>query len=138
MVNNLTTDANGTCTITNVKKGSLTVTVSKEGYVDASKTINVTSDTTVNFTLEEEQPQITSRLVNFTVNDGTTAIGSATVVIDNDTENAKTTGGAGGCTATLTDGEHTIKVSKEGYVTKTETITVSEDNSSFTISLTSE
>lgn len=138
MVNNLTTDENGTCTITNIKKGSLTVTVSKEGYITVNKTINVTGNKTVNITLEKEQPQITTRSVSFTVNDGTDAISSASVVIDGDSEHPKTTGGAGGCTASLSDGEHTIIVSKEGFITKTQTITVSENNTKFTISLTSE
>lgn len=82
----------------------------------------------------EEETQ--TRSVSFTINDGTDAVSGASVVIDNDTENPKTTGGAGGCTATLTDGEHTVKVTKDGFTDKTETITVSEDDTSFTISLT--
>lgn len=84
----------------------------------------------------EESPETTERSVTFTINDGTDAIDGATVVIDSEVN--KTTGSAGGCSATLTDGEHTVEVSKEGYVTKTETITVSEENTSFTVSLTAE
>ena len=83
------------------------------------------------------QEETQSRNVSFTINDGTDAVSSATVVIDNDTDNSKTTGNAGGCTAELTDGEHTVKVTKDGFTDKTETITVSADNTSFTISLTS-
>lgn len=71
------------------------------------------------------------------MNDGTDPIQGASVVIDSDSDNAKTTGSAGGCSATLTDGEHSISVSKDGYTTKTETITVDSTHSSFTISLTS-
>lgn len=139
MVNNLTTNENGTCTITGVSKGSLTITVSKEGYVDATETINVTKNETINIVLEEETEEtpVTSRLVSFSVNDGAeptpNGIGDVTIVIDDGI--SKTTGGAGGCTQELTDGEHTIVISKEGYETKTETITVSEENDSFTISL---
>lgn len=60
----------------------------------------------------------------------------ASVVIDDIT---KTTGSQGGCTFNdITDGEHTVTVTKTGYVTKTETITVSEDNTTFTITVTSE
>ena len=86
----------------------------------------------------QEETQTTTRTVSFTINDGTDAVSGATVVIDNDTDNSKTTGGVGGCTATLTDGEHTVKVTKDGFTDKTETITVSESNTSFTISLTAE
>lgn len=84
----------------------------------------------------EVTPETIERTVNFSVNDGDAPIGSATIVIDSVIN--KTTGSAGGCSATLTDGEHTVEVSKEGYVTKTETITVSENSTSFTISLTTE
>ena len=73
------------------------------------------------------------RNISFTITDGTDAVGGATVTIDNDI--SKTTGSAGGCTASLTDGEHTVVVSKEGYTSTTETITVSEDNTSFTITI---
>ena len=48
-----------------------------------------------------------------------------------------TTGSAGGCSLTeIADGEQSVTVTAEGYTTKTETITVSENNTSFTISLT--
>ena len=64
------------------------------------------------------------------------AIQGAEVVIDGDTENKKTTGSSGGCSATLSDGEHEVVVSAEGFTTKTETITVDSTHASFTISLT--
>lgn len=85
----------------------------------------------------EEDVTPETRSVSFSVDDGTDAISGASIVIDDDSDNAKTTGSAGGCSATLTDGEHTIVVSKEGYTTKTETITVDSTHTSFTISLTS-
>lgn len=87
-------------------------------------------------TTEEDNEEPTTRTVSFTVDDGENAVGGASVVIDSDTDNAKTTGTAGGCTATLTDGEHTVTVSKEGYETATETVTVDSTHTSFTISLT--
>lgn len=80
-------------------------------------------------TVEEE----TTRNIRFTVNDGTDAISGATVTID---ETIKNTGSAGGCTFNLTDGEYTVVVSKDGYETVTDTITVNKDNTSFTITLT--
>ena len=73
--------------------------------------------------------------VGITVTDGTDPINGATVVIG---ETSKTTGSAGGCTFNgVTYGTHTVTVSKDGYTTKTESITVDADNSSFTISLVS-
>lgn len=76
------------------------------------------------------------RTVNITVNDGTDPIQSATVVIG---ETTKTTGSAGGCAFNdITDGDVSITVSKEGYTTKTESISVAYDSTTFTISLTVE
>ena len=78
----------------------------------------------------------TTRNISVNVTDGTNAVSGASVVIDDIT---KTTGSQGGCTFNdITDGEHTVTVTKTGYVTKTETITVSEDNTTFTITVTSE
>ena len=74
--------------------------------------------------------------ISFTINDGTDPIEGATVAIG---ENSGTTGSAGGCTLQdVADGEQTVTVTKTGYVTKEETITVSSENTSFTISLTAE
>ena len=84
----------------------------------------------------EVNPEITTRTINFIINDGTNAIDGATVTIGS---NSSTTGSAGGCTLNnISDGEQTVTVTKAGYVTKTETITVSSSNTSFTISLTEE
>lgn len=74
-----------------------------------------------------------TRSVSFTVNDGTDPLQGASVVIDEGT--AKTTGSSGGCTASLTDGNHSVKVTKDGYVDYTGTIIVDYENLSFTISL---
>ena len=77
----------------------------------------------------------TTRNISVNVTDGTNAVSDASVVIDDIT---RTTGSQGGCTFNdITDGEHTVTVTKTGYVTKTETITVSEDNTTFTITVTS-
>ena len=82
----------------------------------------------------EEVVEPTTRTISITVDDGTDAIQGATVVIG---EVSKTTGSAGGCSFTeMTDGEKSVTVTKEGYTDKTETITVSENYTSFTISLT--
>lgn len=75
-----------------------------------------------------------ARSVSFTVNDGTDAVSGATVLIDNST--SKTTGGAGGCTASLTDGTHTVAITKDGFEDYSGSITLSYEDTSFTISLT--
>ena len=74
-----------------------------------------------------------TRNINFVINDGTDGIQGATVTIG---ETSGTTGSAGGCTLnSITDGGHEVTVTADGYTTKTETITVSESNTTFTISL---
>lgn len=76
-----------------------------------------------------------TRNVSISVNNGTDPIQGATVKIG---EVTKTTGSAGGCSFNgVTDGEHQVIVSADGFTTKTENITVSSKNTSFTISLTS-
>lgn len=75
-----------------------------------------------------------TRTVSITINDGTDPLQSASVVIG---ETTKTTGSAGGCSFTLADGKYEATVTKEGYTTKTEEITVAYDEVSFTISLIS-
>ena len=71
MVNEGTTNEQGSYTIEDVAKGSLTITVNKEGFSSSSQTISVTSDTTVNFILEEEsiEEEPVTRTVDFTVQD---------------------------------------------------------------------
>ena len=77
-----------------------------------------------------------TRDIHFIINDGTDAIQGATVNIG---EITGTTGSAGGCTLhNISDGEHSVTISAEGYITKTETITVSESDTTFTITLQSE
>ena len=86
--------------------------------------------------LPDDEGNPETRNINFIINDGTSPIQSATVTIGNITG---TTGSQGGCTLqNVADGEHTVTVSGEGYITKNETITVSESNTSFTISLEAE
>lgn len=125
-----TTDESGNATFESISVGTYSLTAEKEGYLDKTVTVTVDGDVSVNIEMT------ITRNVNFTITDGTDGIASATVVIDETIE--KTTGVAGGCTASLTDGEHSITVTKEGYVTKTETITVSEEDTTFTITVTAE
>lgn len=74
-----------------------------------------------------------TRNISFTINDGTNPIEGASVKIGTET---KTTGSAGGCTfSNIEEGTVSVEVSKEGYTTKTESITIDETHTSFTISL---
>lgn len=83
---------------------------------------------------ESSEPETPLRNIHIDITDGTDGIEGATVVIG---ETSKTTGSAGGCNFTgLTDGEKSVTVTAEGYSEKTETITVSENDTTFTIALT--
>lgn len=126
-----TTDSDGVVIFEEIDNGTYNLTVSKSDYTTYTETISVSgADITVDVELTP------TRIINFTVDDGTDPIQGATVTIDGDTSNKKTTGSSGGCTATLADGEHEIVVSKDGYTTETETITTDSTHNSFTISLT--
>ena len=83
---------------------------------------------------EPEVVTPTTRDLSFTINDGTDPIEGATVAIGAKTG---TTGSAGGCTISgVEEGTGiSVEVSKEGYTTKTESITVDSTHTSFTISL---
>lgn len=81
----------------------------------------------------DEETTPTTQDISFTINDGTDPIQGATVKIGSET---KTTGSAGGCSFTaIEEGTVSVEVSKEGYTTKTESITVDNTHTSFTISL---
>lgn len=83
---------------------------------------------------EENTP--TTRDISFTINDGTNPIEGASVKIGSET---KTTGSVGGCTFTgVEEGTVSVEVSKTGYTTKTESITIDSTHTSFTISLVAE
>lgn len=83
---------------------------------------------------EEEAPQVTTRDLSITVDDGENAVSGVSVAIGDITG---TTGPAGGCTLKgVSDGEHTITATKEGYTEYSDTITVDSTHTSFTISLT--
>ena len=129
-----TTDSDGEVTYNDVANGEYTLTVSKSNYTTETKTVVVAGED------QEVNVELTpTRTISFTIQDSQDtpeAIEGATVTIDGDTAHKKTTGAAGGCTATLADGEHTIVIEAEGYTTKTETITTDSTHASFTVSLT--
>jgi hypothetical protein len=124
-----TTDSDGEATFEDVTGGSHTIKVEKSNYVTQTVDVTVDGDT------EVEIEMVATRSVSFTVNDGTDGIQGAEIIFDGDESSKKTTGSSGGCTATLSDGEHEIVVSAEGYETATETITVDSTHTTVTISL---
>ena len=74
--------------------------------------------------------------LSFTVNDGTNPVEGAIVTIG---EITGTTGSAGGCTlSNVPEGSQTVTVTCDGFTNYSDTINVSEENTSFTISLTAE
>lgn len=82
----------------------------------------------------EEIPETVN--IHVTVNDGTDPVEGATVTID---EISSITGSAGGCNLqNVPTGIQTIEVTKEGYVEYSDSITVSDGNNEFTITLTEE
>lgn len=134
-----TTGSDGGCTLKDIEDGSQSVEVSANGYVTKTETITVDSThTSFTITLEgdsSETPTAT-RDLSFTINNGTAPIEGATVTIGSKTG---TTGSAGGCTLTgVEEGTQSVEVSATGYTTKTESITVDETHTSFTISLVAE
>lgn len=88
----------------------------------------------VDASIEDNVQQTVTRNISFTVKDRIDeAVNGATVTIGSITG---TTGSAGGCTLhDVEDGTQSVTVTKEGYVSKTESISVSSESTSFTIVL---
>lgn len=119
-----TTGDDGKVSFEDVPLTETSISVTKTGFADYTGTI---SSGTVNITMTAV------RNISFTIDDGTDPIEGASVVIG---EITKTTGSVGGCSFNnITDGEHEVSVSAEGYSTSTSTITVDSTHNSFTVSL---
>ena len=93
MVNELFTNEEGTCTITDVEKGELTITVTKTGYSTDTKTVNVEEDTTLEFTINK-----LTRTVSFTIKDtdDQAVTGAYITLTSTDDETVTFTNGNGG------------------------------------------
>lgn len=109
--------------------------VDEDVETDGSEAVQLYSDagTTGTGVYVKVYESAQARSVSFTVNDGTDPVSGATVLIDGAI--TKTTGGAGGCTASLIDGDHSVVVTKDGFDDYSDSITVSYEDTSFTISL---
>ena len=125
-----TTDEDGKCSFI-YGYGSHKFYISKDGY-DSQDII---------ITIDKNNPKteiVLLKLFNlsFSITDGSSPIRKATVTIG---EVIGTTGSAGGCTLSeIAEGEQTVTIKANGYITKTTSINVSESNTSFAIELESE
>ena len=137
MVNEGITNEQGSYIIEDVEKGSLTITVSKDGFIDSSQTIDVTGDISVDFTLEEEtvEEELDTRTVEFTVQDSEEqGISGARITLTNTTtDEVKTnanggTGSSGGSSINeLSYGTYDVSVTKADYTEATFSLIVDEE-----------
>ena len=86
--------------------------------------------------MDRASPEIEQYSVHFDVTDGENGIGGATVTINGVSKN---TGSAGGCNFNnIKGGTVTVEVTKTGYVSKSESISIDNEHTSFTIVLNKE
>lgn len=136
MVNETTTNEQGTCTF-EVEEGTVEITVSKEGFVETTETINVAEDKTVDIVLQEEsvEEELESRTVEFTVQDSEEqGISGARITLTNTTTDVETTNSNGGTGSSggsainnLDYGTYTVSVTKADYLDATFTLTVADE-----------
>lgn len=85
-------------------------------------------------------PTVT-RNISVSVTDGSNPVSNVDVVLEDADENQYTskTGSAGGCTiSNVPEGSYSVMASKTGYTVYTGNITVSEENTTLSITLTTE
>ena len=114
-----------------VEQGTYDVSINETDYEAYTGTVEVTKDV-------EQTIELIIKKVNLsiTVNDGTSPLENVNVAIGDITGS---TGSQGGCTlSNVPIGEHIITANLTGYNEYSETITVSENNKDFTISMTVE
>ena len=127
------TDEEGECSLSDVIYGDYTFTIEAEGFESYTDTYQMDSE-------DDFMEIILTKLivvgdVKVTVTDGDNPIGNASVLIT-DTDFTGTTGSAGGCTIRdVPVGVYTIEASKDGYITSLEDLTVTEEETSITITL---
>lgn len=86
--------------------------------------------------MDRASPEIEQYSVHFDVIDGENGIEGATVTINGVSKN---TGSAGGCNFNnMTGGVVNVEVTKTGYVSKSESVSVDNEHTSFTIVLNKE
>ena len=114
-----------------LEEGTYNVSITEDDYETYTGVIEVTED--IDQTIELSIKKFN---LSITVNDGTNPLENVNVAIGDITGS---TGSQGGCTlSNVPIGEHIITATLTGYNDYTETITVSENNKDFTISMTVE
>ena len=114
-----------------MEEGTYNVSITENDYEEYTGVIEVTEN--IEQTIELNIKKFN---LSITVNDGTNPLGNVDVSIGDITGK---TGNQGGCTlSNVPIGEHIITATLTGYNDYTETITVSENNKDFTISMTVE
>lgn len=114
-----------------LEEGTYNVSITEEDYETYTDSIEVTDN--IEQTIELSIKKFN---LSITVNDGTDPLGNVDVAIGDITGR---TGNQGGCTlSNVPIGEHIITANLTGYNEYSETITVNENNTNFTISMTVE
>lgn len=114
-----------------LEEGTYNVSITEDDYETYTGVIEVTED--IDQTIELSIKKFN---LSITVNDGTNPLENVNVAIGDITGS---TGSQGGCTlSNVPVGEYIITATLTGYNDYTETITVSENNKDFTISMTVE
>ena len=111
------------CTFEHLIKGWYTVTARKTGYKEASQHVFLDRDKTVTITLTPKTYTLTVKTIP--------TYADVTIVETGDTKNSGTTGAK----FNLNHGTYTVRVEKEGYQTKTTTVTLNKDKT-ITVDLT--
>ncbi len=126
-----TTNSDGECTINGVSEGKHTLTAHKDGYNEFRDEIDVNgSHTTVSVTLIKKEIKNVFDVHFTVVDEQDQPIQNATVELEGD---SRTTGSAGGCNfQNISEGEHTLNISADGYKPITnQIIGVDEGNTEF-------
>jgi hypothetical protein len=115
------TNSTGMCRMTNVMLGNQTFKVSKSGYCDSSKTINVTGDMSFNVRL------IKFPVVTVYVTDPTSSIVLYASVSFNGTSKGSTNSSGKLVISNVPPGNYTLRATKSGYAEYVANITVIAD-----------
>lgn len=138
-----TTNDSGVASFTGVTEGTVSATISKDGYTSKTESLSVDS-THTSFTVSLVAVTPTTVNISATVtSDGTTPIQGATVTLTDTTDSTKTftgtSGSAGGCTlSNVPLGTYTVTAACEGYenYTGAEDLEVTAETDSLAIQMT--
>lgn len=118
----LTTDENGTVVFENIDVGEYTVVASKDGYIEVKTNVTITKDETTNVEVVMEK-EITTGTLNVFIQDiDGNVIPNTTVSINDKTYETDENGMLS--IENLEQGEYVVGISKDGYVSKSYTVTI--------------